>query len=187
MILSNLSKRERKFALTTVVIVCALGIFDLFIYPAIYRWRRLGQEVTRLDAELLRMERNLELRERIESEFKEYESQILAEGSDEQEVAKLLREIEDLSRNVGFYILSLKPLPISDQGFYKKYTIQLEGEGEMRTVGSFLHRLGTSQQLLKVERLELSARTGTKLLRANIRIGRVSVSPGAKKEKRHEV
>ncbi len=185
MIFSSLSKRERKITVTTAIIVGACAIFNLFIYPTIIRWQRLGEEITKLNVDLYKMERNLQLRDRIESEYRKYERQILTTGSNEEEIANLLREVETLSRHIGLYMRSIRPFPIQDEGFYRKYTVQVEVEGEMRTIGKFLYSLQNSPQLLKVERLQINARTATEMLRTNLLISRVSA--GRKKEAKSEI
>lgn len=175
MILPNLSGRERKIALTAAGVVIGSLIFNLWLYPAIGRWQHLNEETAELNVTLLKMERALKLRGRIEKEYKHYQEQILTTGSNEEEMASLLRELESLSRPFGLYISNIKPLPINDQGFYKKYTVRLEAEGELITLAKFLYSLRTSPQLLKVERLQLEARKGSDLLRANFLVTKVSV------------
>ena len=177
MILSNLSPRERRIALSAVLITLSCLLFNFYIYPQIKSWKRIARERKVLDIELLKVERTLKLRERIEKEYTEYQEQILTQVSDEEEIAELLREIERRCRPIGLYILSIKPLPITDRGFYKRYAVQLEAEGEMPTLAKFLYSLWTSPKLLKVERLEINARSGTKLLRSNLLITRVLAIP----------
>lgn len=175
MILSNLSSRERKIAIACLGVVFTSLLFNLILMPSIDGWVRLSKKIYEEERELLRLEKVLEIKDRVESAYKTYEKQILAKGSDEEEIADILREIESLSRPIGLRILNIKPLPIDDQGFYKKYTVQLETEGEMVRIGKFLYRLQTSPKLLEVQRIQLNARTGTELLRIHLLISRVLV------------
>jgi Tfp pilus assembly protein PilO len=79
-------------------------------------------------------------------------------GSDEEEVAKILGEIEALSRQSGIYLVDMKPQAPKDIDFYKEYTVEIEVEGEMIPLTTFLHQLNTSPQLLRIKKLRLTSK-----------------------------
>ncbi len=186
MILPNFTFREKRIAFITLMVIACCIVFNQFIYPQIIYWKRVNKEIEKLNVDLLKARRALGLKDQVEEKYKNYQEKVLITGSDEEETAKLLREIENLSRPIGLYILNMKPLPVEDEGLYKRYSIQLEGDGEIITIAKFLYSIQTSPSFLKVQRLQMNARSGTKLLRANLFITKISVVP-EKGERREDV
>jgi len=97
-------------------------------------------------------------------------------GSDEEEVAKILGEIESLARQSKVYLANMKPQSPKEIDFYKEYAVEIDAEGEIVPLTAFLHQLNTSTQLLRVEKLRLSSKKkGDKTLKASMLIIRILV------------
>jgi len=92
----------------------------------------------------------------ITQEYQKYIQYVSKSGSDEEEVAKILGEIETLARQTAINLVDMKPQTTREIDFYKQYLIEVEAEGEMKDLVNFLHQLNISSQLLRAEKLRLS-------------------------------
>ena len=173
--LAGLSKRERYILYICVTVIASSLLYNFVLEPAVRRWRSLGKEIL---VQRAKLEKNLKVIAREESARREYEryaGYIEQKGSDEEEMALLLREIEMLASNSGVRITDIKPRPVKDMKFYKKYTIEVESESEIRSLTRFVYQLQKSKQLLKVQRLRLTTKgRGSPILRSYMLITRVS-------------
>ena len=67
-------------------------------------------------------------------------------------------------------------MPVKVAALYKKYTIELEAEGEMAQLTSLIYQLQNSPQLLKVEKMQMSAKSGSSgILKSRLVISKIKV------------
>ena len=174
--LAILSSRDKRIALVTICLVAFAVIFKLMIHPMVKHWSRLNKEVVSQRNQFLRLNRMLEMKEGVEQAYQIYQGAILAKGSEEEEMAGFLREIETLSRPLPIEVTLVKTLQVTNAGFYKRYAIQLEVVGDTINICNLIYSLETSPSLLKVKRLQLTAK-GDNAIRASMQINKVLVSP----------
>jgi Tfp pilus assembly protein PilO len=68
----------------------------------------------------------------------------------------MLSGIEDVAKKSNMGLLDLKPQPSKDRGFYREYSVEVETEGTMDSLVSFLYQLNSSTQLLRVQTLRFN-------------------------------
>lgn len=169
MILSTLSKRERAILYITVGIICAVGLYSFAIEPGAKKWMEINGQIL---AKRVRFQKDLKLiaqRDEIQAHYARFASAIRKKGSDEEELASLLSEIETLARESAVHITGIKPRAVREMDFYTRYVVEVEAEALIDQLTDFLYNLSKSSQLLKVERLELNAKSGeTKVLKSSL-------------------
>ena len=112
----------------------------------------------------------------MEAQYQKYLEYIQRSGSDEEEVAKILGEIESLARQSTVYLEDMKPLKPKEIDFYKEYAVEIEAEARMQSLVSFLYQLNMSSQLLRVEKLRLNlSKSGSDILKVSMLITKVLV------------
>ena len=173
---SKLSNKE-KIGLSLAFAVMAIALLDrLIISPVRERFRRINQEIRISEKQLAHDLRNVHQKDQIAKLFDKYVEYVQRSGSDEEEVAKILGEIESLARGSKIYLANMKPQTPKEIDFYKEYAVEIDAEGEIASLITFLHQLNTSTQLLRVEKLRLSSnKKGDKTLKASMLIIRVLV------------
>ncbi len=181
MILSNFSPREQKIFYICIVVAILCGAYSFLVKPVYSRWMKLEKSITEEEIKYLRFKKLVKLRGRIEEEYNKHREKIKPLGSEEEEIATLLKEIEMQARKIGLYISKIKPLPVNDTTFCKEYTVQLKTEGDVLTLAKFLYNLQFSPQTLKVKRLEIKAKQKGNYLDSGILITQI-VSPGEAKD-----
>lgn len=172
----KLSKKE-KFGLSIAMTFLTAALLDRFIIsPIKNRFRQINQKIEISEKKLGSALRNLKQKEFITAEYQKYIDYVKKSGSDEEEVAKVLAEIEALARKSSVYLVNTKPQKPREVDFYKEYAVEIETEGDMPSLINFLHQLNTSPLLLRADKLRLSpkAREST-VLKASMLITKVLV------------
>ena len=91
-------------------------------------------------------------------------------------MAKILGEIEALARKSSVYLVDMKPRKPREVEFYKEYTVEIEAEGYMESLMSFIYQVNTSSQLLRIETLRLNlTKGGSNVLSASMLITKVLI------------
>ena len=172
----KLSGKE-KIGLSLAFAVMGIALLDrLIISPIRGRFRRIDQAIKINEKQLAHDLRNVYQKDRIAEQFDKYVEYVQRSGSDEEEVAKILGEIESMARQSKVYLANMKPQTPKEIDFYKEYAVEIDAEGEISSLIAFLHQLNTSTQLLRVEKLRLSSnKKGEKTLKASMLIIRVLV------------
>lgn len=176
MIWDKLSPKE-KIGLSIAFGFLALAFLDrLFISPVRARFSALNQQIRISEKQLGSDMRNINQKKFISEEYEQYVPYVRRSGSDEEEVARILGEIESLARKSSVYLVDMKPRKPREVEFYKEYTVEIEAEGYMESLMGFLYQLNSSTQLLRIETLRLNpTKSESKVLNASMLITKVLV------------
>ena len=172
----KLSRKER-VGLSFAFVFIIVAFFDrLIVSPIRSRVRQINQNIHISEKQLAHDLRNVRQKDQIEKQFEKFVGFVERSGSDEEEVAKILGEIESLSRQAGIYLVDMKPQSPKDIDFYREYTIEIEVEGEILPLTQFLYQLNISPQLLRIKKLRLTSKEeGGTALKSSMVITKVLV------------
>jgi len=167
--------RKEKIGISLALGFIVVAFFDrLIVSPIRARIRQINQNIQISEKQLSHDLRNVRLQDQIAQEYEQYVGYVQRSGSDEEEVAKILGEIESLSRQAGIYLVDMKPQTPKNIDFYKEYTIEIEVEGEITPMTKFLHRLYASPQLMRIKKLRLNSKNeGDSMLKSSMVITKV--------------
>ena len=176
MIWDKLSKKE-KIGLSFSFAIVSLALLDrAIVSPIRSRFQRINQAIAIGEKQLGHDLRNIRQKDQIAAEFEKYVQYVQRSGSDEEEVAKILGEIEALARQSNVYLVDMKPQTPKEVDFYKEYAVEIEAEGDMTALVRFLYQMNTSVQLLRVEKLRLNSRkSGDPVLKSSMLITKILV------------
>lgn len=159
MFLANVSKKERIGLMAAGIIVSLAFLDRLIINPINRRIQLINQEIKISEKHLRMGLRNLNQKEAVASEYTKYGQYFKGAGSGEEITAAILSEIESLARRANMSLLDLKPQPSKDKGFYREYSVEVEAEGTMDSLVSFIYQLNASTQLLRAEKLRFNLKS----------------------------
>ena len=128
----------------------------LIVAPVHHKLQQINHEIAISEKQLGRSLRNLNQKDVIAKAYERYTPYVKRAGSDEEEVAKILSEIEEVARKSAVSLDNVKPQEPKKRDFYKEYSVEIEAEGDMESLVSFLHQLSASSQLLRPEKINLS-------------------------------
>ena len=172
----KLSKKEKigmSFAIAFMVIA---GMDRLIVNPIRGRFQRVNQDIKIGEKQLGHDLRNVHLKEQIEEEFEKYVQYVERSGSDAEESKKFLGEIESLAQQSNVDLVDIKPQTPKTVDFYKEYSVEIEVEGKIADLTTFLHHINMSVQLLRVEKLRLNAKgSENNILKSSMLITKVLV------------
>ena len=172
-----------------LLFICSIVVSIFFIYhfafnPAVKKWSALKKEISREEIALKRNLRTIAESGTANLEYKKYAGYAKLNGSDEEEKALMMRQIEKLASDAGVYIKQMSPyLQKEKPRLYKKYSVELECETALQKLTKFIYLLRTSERPLKVEKLHLSSAKsssggqGVSLIKGGILITRVLLLP----------
>lgn len=158
----NLSKGERNILYLCLLVILSSLLYTFLVEPGVRKWRgRRGRILT----QELKLEKNLKIiarRKAIESRYQGYSERFRSQGTQEEEMAKMLREIETLAGDL-VHIKDIKPRPAKEKGFYWQYSVEIEYEAPIKPLAKFIYGLQNSSQMFKITQLQLNAKGADKL------------------------
>jgi len=153
--LSTKEKFGMSIALAFIVIA---GTDRLIVDPIYERVQRVNQAIKIGEKQLGHDLRNVHLKEQIEEKFEKYVQYVERSGSDSEESRKFLNEIESLAQQSNVDLVNIQPQTPKTIDFYKEYSVEIEVEGVIDDLTTFLYHIHMSTQLLRVEKLRINAK-----------------------------
>lgn len=174
MFLANLSKRERILLYLAATFISLNLFYKFAIKPLLKKWDLLNQQILNSEIELKRSLKYLNLKDEVENIYLSYIGHIKKSGADEEELTVFLNEVEKVARASGMHIANIRPEPVKDLEFYKKYLLEMNCEATMENYIEFIYNLQKTAQLIRVEKLKLfSQGKANPLLKARLLITKV--------------
>lgn len=174
--LGQLSKRERIILYAAFGIICASVIFKYIIEPVAIRSKNITKEIETKRLKIEKGERLSLSKEQIEKDFAEIAKNLRFEGSSQQLTSLLLNKIEKLAEESGVHITNIKPQKINKIDFYQKMSVEIKLDAAISQILKFLYDLESSQDLIKIERIQISTTTsGQQSLNAIVLVSKISL------------
>ena len=159
--LSKLSPRERTGLLAVLVVVVA-AVSDLAVVRPIWgTFQQVNRDV-RLEKDKISGYARALSPERtgaIQARYDAYRPFIQKRTSLAQENSTVLGEIEGLAGQSHVAVLNTKPRDPRAVGSFQEHLVDVEIEGTMVDIASFLHAIQKSPDLLRVSRFECSPKS----------------------------
>lgn len=152
-----LSKRERRIALATLLVLAVLGLDHFLLTPL---QERRAETATQQQQALDGLERARAIFDRnrhLTPEWQEMLEAGLKAGPAEAE-SQILHALRQWCQETELSLSSLRPDKTTDIGKLREVTFRASGQGGMAAVAEFLWRLETSPLPLRVTELHLGAR-----------------------------
>ncbi|MFH1856006.1 MAG: hypothetical protein ABH836_02100 [Candidatus Omnitrophota bacterium] len=173
---SRLSKREKIFLYAVTVFVGAALLDKAVIMPIGQKFNQLKEDILIDEKILAKNVRILEQEEIVLREHKQFEDFSKPVGSDEEEMAKFLNNIEKFARDSSVYLVDIKPRPIVQIEFYKKYIMEIDSEAEMKGLINFLYKIENSEGLIKIEKAQFNLKkTGSPVIKGIMVISKMLI------------
>ncbi len=168
--------RERKLALSAVIVVATWVIVASLGQPLWQRWHDLGQQTTVSQEKFDRLRRLASRKVAIERAYREAAHFLSTEPEDLVQRA-FLDELEALAR-AGNLQISLKPRPIQRDGRVSRLGVELEVDATQEALLAFLDGLLSRPSLIELERLRIAATSSQDSpLRATLLVNKVVIRP----------
>lgn len=168
---NRLSSRERLILPLAAGCVLILLVDHAVFTPVWDMYISMEDRITEAEGTYVRNLVNFKRKEIVESDYEKYRSFIRPAGSDEEENASLLSEVEQLARSNQVVLVDMKPREVKSRQFHKEYAAELDAETEMEGLINFIYQMEQSPQIMKVSSAKLSAREAlSNLVRARMTV-----------------
>ncbi len=155
-LVENLSKRERVIFYLSIVFISLALLDRLLISPALTKISSLDKKIEEEKLIIQKDLRLLSLKDKIKKEVSYYSGYLKKEGSPDEEMNSLLKLIEDFARRSSVSLLNIRPSGIRNEKGVVKYYVDLNCEGDMPRIVSFLYNIESAKEILTVEKLNIS-------------------------------
>ena len=158
--ITNLSDKESKFFYWTIVAV-VLAVFDaLFLAPILEDLKLTDEKILEQKSSTLSALRILSYKDRIVSE-KESVEEYFSELKDEDVLnAEFLGFMERLATRANVNLTKSNPTIMDKERRHIRYYAELDCNGSLENMLTFMHSINTSSQLLKIISLQLTPKRG---------------------------
>jgi Tfp pilus assembly protein PilO len=173
----KLSSREVKILFISISIITIVIIYLLVIDPLMMHWQNISQKIEVAKARLHKSIVLMQAKKGIDEEYKLYAKKLQSTGSNEQEMARMLNELEKTASESGVKILSIRPRPVEEKDYHRYFEVEIDTESQMGYLMRFIYYLKNSPQLLKVGRISLSAggSRDTSAVRAVLAVSKIAL------------
>jgi len=155
-IMGRLSKREKLVLYSTVLFVSIALSDRLIIGPIFYKVKSLNEEIRKRETDIKNSLRVLSHKDQIITEKTKYASFLTGFKSEDEETTSILKEIESLADKASVYLIDLKPGGLKEDGSTKKFTVNLNCEGQVEQLVDFMYNIEKSDALLKIDEYQIT-------------------------------
>jgi Tfp pilus assembly protein PilO len=169
--LARLNARE-KLVLYGAGLFVIFAFFDrLVVGPIITKMKSLDEHIVQ-ERELYRKNaRIVAEKDKVAAVKKQLSGYSRKVGTQEEEVAFLLGEVEKIARKTSLYIVDMKPLGIQEDGVSRKYSVDLNCEAQMEQIMNFMYEIENSSMLFFVESFNITPKSkDSSVAKCNLRI-----------------
>lgn len=156
---SKLSKREKIVFYLSAFFVSLVVMDRLIVQPFYNKLKSLDADIQQMKINIKNNIHVLTQKERIQIEAKKFASYLKEPKSEEEHITALLREVENYANKTQVYLIDIKPTGVREEGLAKKYYIMLNCEAMMEQVADFMYKIETSDQLLIIEKYQISPKS----------------------------
>jgi hypothetical protein len=153
-----LKKREKVILCLTIIIVIFSIAFHFVIGPVLEKYDALAKEVNVSESRLKKYLALLNRKGEIQNQYGRFSSNAdsVMDGKDAPSIT--MANLENLAKSAGIKIIDIRP-ETSKKG--DLIVIELRTEGAVDSYGKFIYDIETSLFLLKIKRLQFTAKTNT--------------------------
>ena len=177
-IFSKLNPQSRILFIAAAVFV-ALALMDrLMIGPFTSQMKYMEEESKAQKENIKRSKRVISFREGILEEYSKYSTYLdTGEMTQEEIIAALLKKIETLAGQQSVTVTNVRPGDVADTSNFRIYKTNIDCEGKLVNILSFVNLMEQSDYLFQVERYTMSPKSkGSEITKCTFDIARILIT-----------
>ncbi len=177
MMIPKLTAREKKIAYVVGFMFTLLVGFHGVWTPMQNKFSELEDQIFAMEMKVRKAKTFIRQKDDVAELSKKYTNlEKMDAGTDEEEIARLLNFIEQTARKNNVSLSDVKPEAVQSDKITKRYTVLLSAEAQLSALVDYIHELQNSEQLLKLERVDIAPKEDqSAILRSNLVVTRVVV------------
>lgn len=170
-----LSRRERAIVLVVLLLLGALVLDQLVVEPGIKKWNDLHTRLDKVERDLLQPRQVLEREAAVRSAWKNLEGRLTRDAL--ENVLHLVDHLEGLASAAGLAFQKMDPAKHVDaRGDFSEVSYDMQFRCPIRNLNRFLYEIDASSELLKVRRLNVSARGSGPALDVDLQVSTLELA-----------
>ena len=150
--------REKLLAVVAAMVIVGTVVFSVVINPQLKERKLRLARMHQLQLKLTKMKGDLLIKDRIDDAYSQIEPLITSNGTEQQEISLLTRQLNDLYSRLNVKIRSVKILPTVTEDFYRRLSIKIEMAGHIRDILKFVSLVETYPNPIRIEQFGVKAR-----------------------------
>jgi hypothetical protein len=156
--LEKLSSREKILLVSGVCVVLALFCEKLVVARVSKRLRSMSVQIEAAEGEVRGNDRILDMRDGVNLDFEEYSAYVMEVPKGRNPVDAMFTALDEFASLDRLIVVGeMKEMATEPGDFFTEYFVKIEVVGTMPNMIRFLHRVEAAPELLRVEKIELSA------------------------------
>lgn len=151
-------------------------LFNFVISPVLSKFTAVEDRIRISRAKLIRYMRLLSQEENIKDQYSSFSSEFRVPTDQKDNYLALLVELENLAKAADINIIDVRPQSRRKKQRYKELIVDLRTEGAIDAYMKFIYDLENSIFLLKIKRIQLTAKANAASLDGNISVSQLAVS-----------
>ena len=135
--------------------------YGLIIDPIMERWQALNKQIGSKISILNKNVRLLGMYRALEEEYSKFRGFIKEGKNEEEELARALAEIENISQQSKSRIVNVKPRASRPMGNYKEISFEVTVEGDIQELARFLYEIEASPERLRIRNYLITPKIGS--------------------------
>ncbi len=159
----NITDRERRSLLITLLVILACSVFNFIYLPLSERNKRLNYEISTARSKLTEYISLLAREDSLRDEYNAFfdgNAQLL----NEEDMVAVLSALEKTAKDDTVSIIDMRPQIIADMPDTKSYIVEVRAEGSMESFIKFFYDLESSFSFLSLEQIALNVRPQTSII-----------------------
>jgi len=150
-----LKKREKVILYLTIGVIFFSIAFNLLIAPVLGKYDAINKEVNLSKTRLKRYLKLLSQKNEIQNKYNKFSSNLTLPTDTKDTLIVAMATLENLAKGASVRIIDIRPQAVPKDD---KIIIELRMEGSIEGYSKFIYDVETSLLLLKVKRLQLTAK-----------------------------
>jgi len=153
----KLNRREKRLGLFASAFILLLILHFAIVKPFFSRIHALRDAIQSQSILLAKYNRVMHHQDLIQKIYGDYIGRVQGEGTVQEEISKFLQEVDLLCQRSEVRIIDMKPLGAKEDAFFKKVRLEIEVDAQQTSLGKFLFELKTSQAMIQVDHVRITA------------------------------
>lgn len=169
-----LEKKEKTILFAGLGVVIFAIVFNLFLEPFLKKNNDLNKDIHVTRSKLFKYARLLKKKDAIESRYRELSSNFKIDLKKEDAMVDILSAIETLAKQANIQIVETRPQANAEgvRKTQKELLVDLRTSGDVEGYMRFIYDVENSLYLLKISRMELAVKSGSRILEGDFLITR---------------
>lgn len=171
------SSREQSIFVVCLVLATAYLVYYFGIVPLRERSAALDKQIQAEIRKIKKNKRGVNQAKQLDFQYDVMVQDYVQKGTDEEVMSEILREIEQVARNLGLNVSDLKPQRVRRTEFYNLFSVSVRIDSSLADIIQFVHSLQSRPHNFDVQelRFDKSSRRDEKELKTMLVLQKILV------------